>query len=309
MPLFQIKNRFNEEIIFEKDCDSMRLCVGAAVESGVNLPRANLSGANLSGADLPGADLSGADLSGANLSRVNLPRANLSGANLSRVNLPGANLSGANLSGAYLSGANLSGAYLYGADLSGVNLSGADLSGVNLYGANLYGANLSRVNLPGANLSRVNLPGANLYGADLSGANLSGANLYGAYLSRANGVNPNRCTPLLMLLDQPGKIRAYKLVTDEFTGPVYPSFTYKIGEEYSVTEPNTNVNALCGAGISLATLDWCMKGWNKGMHILIAEFEAKDIAAIPTATDGKFRVSKCKIVGEKDLKEIGLIEG
>jgi hypothetical protein len=34
-------------------------------------------------------------------------------------------------------------------------------------------------------------------------------------------------------------------------------------------------------------------------------FTAKDIAAIPTS-DGKFRVHKCSIVGEKDLKEIGL---
>ena len=51
-----------------------------------------------------------------------------------------------------------------------------------------------------------------------------------------------------------------------------------------------------------------MKVWREGMHILIAEFRAEDIAAIPTSTDGKFRVSRCKIVGEKDLKEIGLVE-
>jgi hypothetical protein len=51
-----------------------------------------------------------------------------------------------------------------------------------------------------------------------------------------------------------------------------------------------------------------MKEWKDGYRILIAEFTAKDIAAIPTATDGKFRVFRCKIVGEKDLKEIGLIQ-
>jgi len=50
-----------------------------------------------------------------------------------------------------------------------------------------------------------------------------------------------------------------------------------------------------------------MSEWQEGNKILIAEFEAKDIAAIPTATDGKFRCHKVKIVGEKDLKEIGLI--
>jgi hypothetical protein len=50
-----------------------------------------------------------------------------------------------------------------------------------------------------------------------------------------------------------------------------------------------------------------MREWQQGHRILVAEFTAKDIAAIPTATDGKFRVFRCKIVGEKDLKEIGLI--
>ena len=60
-------------------------------------------------------------------------------------------------------------------------------------------------------------------------------------------------------------------------------------------------------GINLATLDWCMKEWKDGWRILIAEFTAKDISCI-YPTDGKFRVFGCEIVGEKDLKEIGLIE-
>jgi hypothetical protein len=51
-----------------------------------------------------------------------------------------------------------------------------------------------------------------------------------------------------------------------------------------------------------------MKEWHEGYRILIAEFTAEDIAAIPTANDGKFRVHKCKIVGEKDLREIGLVK-
>jgi hypothetical protein len=51
-----------------------------------------------------------------------------------------------------------------------------------------------------------------------------------------------------------------------------------------------------------------MKEWQQGWRILIAEFTAADIAAIPTATNGKFRVHRCRIVGEKDLVEIGLVE-
>jgi hypothetical protein len=138
--LFEIKNRWNDEVIFKLETESFKLCVIAAVKS-----RANLYGADLSRANLTGADLYGANLYGANLSRANLTGADLYGADLSRANLygadlSGANLYGANLTGADLSGANLTGANLTGADLSGANLTGADLSGANLYGADLSGA-------------------------------------------------------------------------------------------------------------------------------------------------------------------------
>ena len=155
-------------------------------------------------------------------------------------------------------------------------------------------------------------------GADLSGANLSGANLFGAYLSRANlyganlsgakGVNKFTVTPLLMLNDQPGRIRAYKLVNSVGVGIYRSGINYVIGKTISVAECNDDDTIQCGAGINLATLDWCIREWRESYRILIAEFTAKDIAAIPIATDGKFRVRKCKIVGEKDLKEIGLIK-
>ena len=112
----------------------------------------------------------------------------------------------------------------------------------------------------------------------------------------------------MLLMDQPGKIRAYKLVNADLVGPFNGGIKYEIGGEYSVTDANTNDQIQCAAGISLATLDWCMKEWLPGYRILIAEFEAADIAAIPVATDGKFRVHRCKIVGEKDLQEIGLIQ-
>ena len=167
----------------------------------------------------------------------------------------------------------------------------------------------SGANLPGAYLSGANLPGANLYRAYLYRAYLSRANLSGAYLYKSKGINPHRTTPLLMLLDQPGHIRLYKLVTEQGTGPTYTSITYKIGETYIEPNADTNVQIQCAAGLNLATLDWCMKEWEEGYRILIAEFDAKDIAAIPTATDGKIRVKKCKIVGEKDLIEIGLVKG
>ena len=173
--------------------------------------------------------------------------------------------------------------------LSGANLSGANLSRANLSGANLYGADLS-----GANLSRADLSGANLYGADLSRANLSSA----------LGCPTQACTPLLMLLDQPGKIRAYKLVNAKGEGPINGGLKYEIGKRVEVADANTNPNTHCAEGINVATLDWCLREWKDGFKILLVEFEAADIAAIPTATDGKFRLHRCDVVGEKDVTEI-----
>ena len=165
--------------------------------------------------------------------------------------------------------------------------------------ANLRGAYLS-----GAYLSEANLSKANLSGANLSGAYLSKANLSGAYLSKAKGLLPEYHTPLLMLFEQPGKIRAYKLVNDAMQGPFNGGITYKLGEHYEVAEANTNPAIPCAAGINLASLDWCLKEWRTGYRVLIAEFTAADIAAIPTATDGKFRVRRCQIVGEKDITNL-----
>jgi uncharacterized protein YjbI with pentapeptide repeats len=50
--LFEIKNRWNGEIIFKLECGSLKLCVEAAVEAGANLEGAYLTGANLRSAYL-----------------------------------------------------------------------------------------------------------------------------------------------------------------------------------------------------------------------------------------------------------------
>ena len=202
-------------------------------------------------------------------------------------------------------------ANLQGADLQSANLRGADLQSANLQDANLQGADLRDADLQGADLQSANLRGADLQSANLQGANLRGANLQGADLQSANlqgakGINANLCTPLRILLDQPGKIRAYKLVNSKHAGPFNGGIVYLEGKSYEVEDANTDETVQCAAGINLATLDWCMKEWKEGYKILIAEFTAEDIAAVPTATDGKFRVKACKIIGEKNLKEIGL---
>ncbi len=97
----QIKNRFNNSVIFECEIEKneehlsfacmLGICIKKALKNG-----ANLRGANLRGADLRVADLSGADLSGADLRGANLRGADLRGANLRGANLRGADLSGSN---------------------------------------------------------------------------------------------------------------------------------------------------------------------------------------------------------------------
>jgi pentapeptide repeat protein len=169
----------------------------------------------------------------------------------------------------------------------------------------------SRADLSWADLSWADLSGANLSWADLSGADLSGANLSGANLSGAEGLNKNRVTPLRILLEQPGPIRAYKLVNSLGEGPFNGGINYcdPNTDTFSVENLNSDDSVQCGTGINLATLDWVMKEWKPGYRILIMEFfanEPKGNLVIPTATDGKFRVGACRRVGEKDLKELGL---
>jgi len=274
----EIKSWVDGHVLFSAEATTLKEVVELAVKSQANLSQ---------------ADLSLADLSQANLYQANLYHADLSLANLYQANLYHANL--------------------YHADLSQANLYQANLSLANLYQANLYHADLSHANLYQADLSHANLSHANLYQADLSQADLSHANLYHADLSHANlyqavGVKKHLITPLLFLYDQPGFIRAYKLVNAEGEGLYNGVVVYRIGESVSVENANGDDTLLCGAGINLATLDWCMREWREGYRILIAEFIAQDIAAIPTSTDGKFRVHRCKIVGEKNLEELGLVK-
>ena len=142
---------------------------------------------------------------------------------------------------------------------------------------------------------------ADLGSADLGSADLGSANLRGANLRGAKGLAPEHVTPLLMLLDQPAKIRAYKLVTAEGIGPFNGGITYVIGGHYEVADANTDPTQQCAAGINVAALDWCLKEWRPAYRILIVEFTAGDIACIPTATDGKFRLFRCDVVGEKNI--------
>ena len=308
-----ILNRYTRAVIYHSEtATTIAEAVVEAIKNRASLNDASLNGANLNGANLNGANLNRASLIGASLDDASLDDANLNGASLNGANLNGANLNRANLNRANLNGANLNGANLNRASLIGASLIGASLNDANLNDANLNGASLIGASLNGANLNGANLNRASLIDASLNGASLNDANLNGANLNGARGINKFFTTPLYLLRDQPGKIRAYKLVNADAEGPFsraqgYGGITYRIGESYELPDADTDESIQCAAGISLATLDWCMREWRSGYRILIAEFEAADIAAIPTGSDGKFRVYRCVIVGEKDLAEIGLM--
>ena len=204
--------------------------------------------------------------------------------------------------------ANLGHANLRHADLRHADLGHADLGSANLRHADLGSANLRHADLRYADLGHANLRYADLGSANLGYADLGSANLGYANLGSAKGVDARHHNPLLLLLDQPGKVRAYKLVTSEYMSPIQMSgrMTYTVG---AVLEcPNANPDPLveCGAGINVATLPWCVANWRHGHRIMLVEFTAKDVAAVPLS-DGKFRLRRCKVLRELDLvTEVGL---
>ena len=147
---------------------------------------------------------------------------------------------------------------------------------------------------------------AYLGGAYLGCANLGDANIRDANLRGAKGFAPERVNDLLMLLDQVGPIRAYKLVDSEYRSPIQTSgkLTYKPGDVVEA-EANPDPTVQCGKGVNVATLPWCLSNWRGGHRIMVDEFTRKDIAAIPVG-DGKFRVSKVRVVREIDRDQINV---
>ena len=146
---------------------------------------------------------------------------------------------------------------------------------------------------------------ADLSNADLCNADLRNANLYNTNLRNTKGLSPERTTPLLILAEQVGEIRAYKLTNENFESPMgFGKLTYTPGATLEVKDANTDPTFQCAKGISLCTLDWCLREWEDGWHIMVCEFSSKDIACIPTATDGKFRVHRCKVIREYDPSPI-----
>ncbi len=114
---YDIKHRISGKALFSLECDSLKLCVKAAIKK-----KADLRGADLRDACLEDAYLRGADLRGTYLEDAYLGGANLRGADLRGAYLRGTYLGGADLRDAYLEDAYLRGTYLGGANLRGTYL-------------------------------------------------------------------------------------------------------------------------------------------------------------------------------------------
>src|SRR3990167_8586148 len=104
---FEIKNRWNSELIFSIEADNWKIAIELAIKSSADLCSADLRYVDLRSADLRYVDLRSADLRYADLRYADLSSADLRSADLSSADLRSADLSSANLSSANLSSANL----------------------------------------------------------------------------------------------------------------------------------------------------------------------------------------------------------
>jgi len=274
----------------------------------VNLKHANLQYANLTGADVRGANLWQADLQhailckadfeGTELDQANLEGADLMGANLNDTRLTVTNLKDTNLSNAILIKANL-----YKADLTWATATKADFTDAIVKYATLYHTTLIRANFSGADLSYADLRYANVEKSLLYGTILKWADIRGADFKGAKGIEEAKFFPhsnldILKLIK--GKMTAYKVIDWDNRGTAYPSIEYKIGKIVKEEDYDSDERNLDSKGIYVAPLSWCKQYQNRGAgyKIIEVEFTAKDIVAIPYATDGEFRVKRCKVIRE-----------
>lgn len=100
-----------------------------------------------------------------------------------------------------------------------------------------------------------------------------------------------------------GRVRAYKYTTKDAESPIQsPKIKYEVGKDYEIKDADTDPASNCHKGINVADVEWTKGSASGDRRVFAFEFEMEDIAAIPTHTDGKFRVHRCKCVEELDPK-------
>ena len=178
----------------------------------------------------------------------------------------------------------------------------SDMGGVraNLRCANLRSADLSCANLRSADLSCADLRYANLRSADLRCADLRCADLSKTILE-----NINWLTWIGITVNHKGVGYGYKVINAKGEGIYQGGINYLQADTFEVLTVNPDVYEQCGCGINLATFNWCVANKKSDDNrVLLMEFDLMDgdkpNVICPVASDGKFRVRKCRKVGEVD---------
>jgi hypothetical protein len=140
---------------------------------------------------------------------------------------------------------------------------------------------------------------------NILGKILSEYKLRSADLNSAKNISKIFQSPLSILKSQKGKLRAFKYLSKYGFSP-YKNMNYIVGETYIEENCNTNEMQECGKGLSIATLDWCLRDscCDLSKIYIEVEFDAKDIVAIPYVSDGKFRVRKLKVIRKLSKEEL-----
>ena len=128
--------------------------------------------------------------------------------------------------------------------------------------------------------------------------------LWEADLRRAKNCKPQYLLPdiySLKLMPSTTKITFWKYLTNGKSP--YQNSGYKVGKTYTEKDIDKDETNLCGKGLNVATLMWCLKDDLEANEFLEVEFKVKDIVAIPYMTDGKFRVKRFKVLRKITRKQ------
>ena len=101
------------------------------------------------------------------------------------------------------------------------------------------------------------------------------------------------------------KLRFWKYLIDGISP--YQSASYEVGGIYEFSDADIDENVTCAPGGNVATLSRCLKDGISANEFIEVEFAVKDIAAIPFASDGKFRVRWFRVLRKIDRESAMMV--
>ena len=100
--------------------------------------------------------------------------------------------------------------------------------------------------------------------------------------------------------DSRGMARAYKVTNQSGKGVYKGGVNYAEHKEF-IAELDKDVMQQCASGINLATFAWCLNKKQEGRRLFLMSFKVSpENICVPVGSDGKFRVAKCRKIGECD---------